>query len=490
MNVTKKNNIEYYKNTFILLAGKLSTQFISFLLLPLFTAKLSASNYGYVDLIQTYISLLMPILIIRFDSAVFRFLIEERKSKNQNNLEKLITTVLYSILAICIFVIIIGIILNTIFNIKYGVLIVINIIFLMISNIFLQIARGLGKNINYSISCVITTIVNLIINIILILGYNFDSSSILISSIVSNFACAIYLQFSIKINKLIKLKKYDIKLLKQLLKYSLPMIPNGLSWWIVNVSDRTLISLFINTAMNGIYSISCKFSGILNNVFAIFSMSWQETVSLHINDKDINIFINQLFNKILSIFASVSLLIIVILPFCFNIIIGSEYIESYNYIPILIYANFINIISQLIGGIYIAKKQTNKIMVTTIIAAIINIIINLIFIRKLKLYAACISTLISYVIITIYRYVDVKKYIDIKIDYKRLLSITIVFIISNCMYIYNNIYVSVINFILVLIYSLLINGEVLYEIKNIIIHKFFRKEFIDKDGKNFKRRLK
>ena len=150
----------------------------------------------------------------------------------------------------------------------------------------------------------------------------------------------------------------------------------------------------------------------------------------------------------------------------------------------------INIISQLIGGIYIAKKQTNKIMVTTIIAAIINIIINLIFIRKLKLYAACISTLISYVIITIYRYVDVKKYIDIKIDYKRLLSITIVFIISNCMYIYNNIYVSVINFILVLIYSLLINGEVLYEIKNVIIHKFFRKESIDKDGKNFKRRLK
>ena len=128
MNVTKKNNIEYYKNTFILLAGKLSTQFISFLLLPLFTAKLSASNYGYVDLIQTYISLLIPILIIRFDSAVFRFLIEERKSKNQNNLEKLITTVLYSILAICIFVIIIGIILNTIFNIKYGVLIVINMV--------------------------------------------------------------------------------------------------------------------------------------------------------------------------------------------------------------------------------------------------------------------------------------------------------------------------------------------------------------------------
>ena len=42
---------EYIKNTVILLIGKFSTQIVSFLLLPLFTYKLSADNYGYYKLI-------------------------------------------------------------------------------------------------------------------------------------------------------------------------------------------------------------------------------------------------------------------------------------------------------------------------------------------------------------------------------------------------------------------------------------------------------
>ena len=40
----------------------------------------------------------------------------------------------------------------------------------------------------------------------------------------------------------------------KLLKYSLPFIPNQLSWWVIGVSDRTIISWFLNVAENGIYS--------------------------------------------------------------------------------------------------------------------------------------------------------------------------------------------------------------------------------------------
>lgn len=74
-------NKEYVKNTAILFMGKFATQFISFLLIPLYTRHLIASDYGMVDLIQTYISLFVPILIFRLDSAVFRFLIDERSNE-------------------------------------------------------------------------------------------------------------------------------------------------------------------------------------------------------------------------------------------------------------------------------------------------------------------------------------------------------------------------------------------------------------------------
>ena len=64
---------ELTKNTLIIFIGRFSTQFISFILIPFYTRFLLTSDYGNIDLIQTYISLIVPILILRFDSAIFRF---------------------------------------------------------------------------------------------------------------------------------------------------------------------------------------------------------------------------------------------------------------------------------------------------------------------------------------------------------------------------------------------------------------------------------
>ena len=65
-------NKEFIKNTVILFLGKFTTQFISLLLLPLFTHYLLTSDYGAVDLLQTYITLFIPILTLRIDSVAFR----------------------------------------------------------------------------------------------------------------------------------------------------------------------------------------------------------------------------------------------------------------------------------------------------------------------------------------------------------------------------------------------------------------------------------
>ena len=41
------------KNTFIISIGKISTQIISFLLLPLYTAKVSTEDYGNADFVMS-----------------------------------------------------------------------------------------------------------------------------------------------------------------------------------------------------------------------------------------------------------------------------------------------------------------------------------------------------------------------------------------------------------------------------------------------------
>ena len=411
-------NKGFVKNTLILFIGKFSTQIVSFLLLPLFTFKFSATDYGYIDLIQTYVSLFAPVLLLQLDSAIFRFLIDARKEEKEKI--KLISTSSIFVVSILFFIILIGIILNTIIIIKFFKLIILNICVLILNLYIMSIARGNGNNKSYSISSCISSFVNLLLNLLLILVFCYDVRAILISSIISNIVSILYLVIKENILSEIKLKYYDKSLCKKLLKYSIPMIPNVLSWWLVGLSDRTIIVKMLSMEANGIYSVSCKFSNLLNSVFSIFNMSWQETASIHINDKDVECFFSYIINNILILFIILSCCIIGILPIIYTSIIGKEYIEAYNYVPILIIGNLFNVLVGLFGGVYVAKKMTNKVAITTIYSAIINILFNVLLIKKIGLLAACLSTVMAYFIMSIYRYFDIKKYIEIKLRFKEI----------------------------------------------------------------------
>ena len=73
------------KNTIIIFFGRVCTQLISFFLLPLYTSYLATKEYGTVDLIQTYVTLLVPIITLELEMSIFRFLIDSRKSVKETN---------------------------------------------------------------------------------------------------------------------------------------------------------------------------------------------------------------------------------------------------------------------------------------------------------------------------------------------------------------------------------------------------------------------
>lgn len=470
---------EYIVNTITLLIGKFSTQFVSFLLIPLYTRFLIASDYGFIDLIQTYITLFVPIFTLKLDSATFRFLIDCRKDDKKKEQNEIVTNVLAIIFFLTIIVLFGMFLLRRIIKINYYGVVCCNIFVLMISNILLQFLRGLGKNKHYSISTILMSLATLISNFVLIIVFKFNASSILISSTIANVIGIIYISIVLRLHQFIDVKLINKKKIKDLLFYSLPMIPNQLSWWIVNISDRTIITHFINTAANAVYTVSCKFSNIVNTVFAIFSTSWQETASLHINDKNSEEFLSDMMNSIFILFASFSIIMMVMIPFVFDLMVGESYRVGFNYIPILLLGNIFNILVSLLGGVYIALKMVKQVANTTIISAILNILINLLLIKKFGLYAASVSTLIAYLIMAIYRYIDIKKYLKIKLNFKKILVFFIVFFISSALYFVNNLYASILNLLFVIAFCIILNKSFLitafYKVKNKFLNRQRRK---------------
>ena len=222
MEGNSSKNKELLKNTLIIFIGKFCTQFISFLLVPLYTKYLITSDYGYVDLVLTYISL--PIVILRSDSSIFRYLIDERD--NEKEREKTVTS-LFVLIIIQIFALLfLSTITNMVFKIQYIVSIILSTIMYAFSSMSLQYIRGIGDNTGYSIASIISGVTTLIVNIILIVLLKVGGVSILISTIIANIFCVLYIAFRTKVYREIRKESFSEKKLVKMLKYSIPMIPD------------------------------------------------------------------------------------------------------------------------------------------------------------------------------------------------------------------------------------------------------------------------
>ena len=460
------------KNTIIIFFGRVCTQLISFFLLPLYTGYLSTKQYGLVDLIQTYVTLLVPIITLELEMSIFRYLIDSRS--DDKSTKKLISNNFFVLLISLSIFTVLYILVTCFINIPFRWLILVDILVCVLSGNFLQVARGFGKTVDYSISCILTGLTTVISNIILICHFHMGAEGMIISMALANFICSLYLFIRLKLWSKIDFKLVDKKLLKGMFKYSIPLIPNGVSWWIVNVSDRTIIKFLLNTGANGIYAVSNKFPTIISSLTGVFNLSWSESAALHIDSPDRDEFFSDVFNTIMKLFTAMGVGMIACMPFVFPLLINTKFNDAYNYIPYLVLGSVFNVAICLYSQVYLAKKLSKQVATTAILGAIINIVINVVFIKKRGLYAAAVSTAISYFVMMMYRHIDLKKYVSIKIEKKFVLETILIFTFSIILYYQNNLVLNIINLVVVCLYAFLLNKTFLFKSLKTITSKFKR----------------
>lgn len=469
--MSKKKDL--MKNTIIIFCGKVCTQLISFFLLPLYTGYLATKDYGIVDLITTYVTLLVPIITLELEMSIFRYLVDSRGKDKET--KKLMSNNFGVLLIALLIFSILYVIVTSFWKFNFRWLILIDIIICTFSGNFLQISRGMGRTLDYSISCLITGALTIVSNILLIAVFKLGAFGMITSMALANGVGALYLFIRLKLYKLINFKLMDKKLIKEMYQYSIPLVPNGISWWIVNVSDRTIISYVLGTAANGLYAVSNKFPTILSSLLGVFNLSWSESAALHINSPDRDEFFSDISNTVTKLFTSLGVGMIACMPFIFPLLINSKYNGAFNQIPILVLGAVFNVVVCLYSAVYIAKKMTKQVATVSIIGAIINITINVLFIKYIGLYAASISTAISYFVMMVYRHIDLKKYVNIKYESGLIVKTFLIFTFSIILYYQKNMILNIINLIVVVIYAFIMNKDFLNSVKKLFLSKFGRK---------------
>lgn len=454
------------KNTMILSLGTILPKVATFITLPIYTRYLTKSEYGIYDLILTLVSLLIPIITLQIQNAVFRNLVTE---KDEDNKKKIISTGFIFTLIVSIILLVLYTIFFRELSILTRILIALYFILDILNQMTLQISRGLGKTKNYSINTVITAFLNLFLIIPLLIKMKLGLNGVLLSVIIAQFIAFLYLTITIHAFKYIKLKKIEKKVLKELLKYSIPLVPNHISWWLLNSSDKIIITTILGIENNAVYAASSKIPHIYIIMYQAFALAWQESASQS-SEGDIEEttkYYTNIFKSLLKLLSGGIILLISATPILFKLLLNDSYVGAYYQIPILYIAMFFYSLSDFYSGIYVAIKKTKMIAKTAFIAAIINLVIDIALIKFIGLYAASISTLIAYLIITLYRGIELKKYYKIRYNYKQILLYMILILISCVLCNINNYYLNIINIIYAIICFIIMDREYI----NIVLKK-------------------
>ncbi len=457
------------KNTAILGLGTICTKGIMFLMTPLFTRWLTQSDYGIFDLITTYITLIIPIITLSCGEAVFRLFLE----KNEADKEKKIITNAIVIDAIgfivaSIITIIVSVIYSEIRNIAVYFLLL--LIVEAINELLTMVLRGLKKLNIYTISNIIFVLSMVISVVILVKCFNLQLQGILLGYIIGYGISIIFMVKKSNVLQYISFKQVDKKVAKEMLSYSLPLMPNSLSWWIVNASDRTIVSVFLGTSSNAILAVAHKIPNLCQMLFNVFHLSWQESAVETIEDSDKDQYYTKVMNQMIMVLSSICIVIMGCNFLIFKFLFTEEYMMAYYQVPILVIAIIISMLAQFIGGIYVARKESYKNGKTTVIAAVTNIIIHFLLIRFIGIYAATVSTFIAYLTLFIIRYIDIKKIINIKFYKSSLGNFAIFIYYFICIYI-NNLVLHCINLVLAIVYFMIVNKQIVIKVSKKLLAK-------------------
>lgn len=462
-------NKELAINTVILGIGQLIPKILGLVLLPLLTAFLTTDEYGNYDLILSIASLLIPVVTLQIQQAVFRYLLSSNASADRSRYVTSALVYIFVSSLVCYPIVffslkMIGI--SIINGIMICVLFMSEALYILLG----QVVRGLGFNAKYSISVIVYSSVNLATTAIMLAVFGLGLPGVILSLSLGYLGADLYMILASGMFKYFDLKCFDKVALKELLRFSAPIVPSSIALWVVNLSDRLIIIHFMGAAANGIYAVANKIPSLYSTAYNIFNLAWTETASRVSDDGNPADYYSRLFRGLFKFLIGFMLALIAITPIIFKVLVKGDYNDAFYQVPILYFGIFFNSIVNFYSGIYIALRRTKQVGYSSVAGAVINAGINILFVSYIGLYAASISTAISFMIIAIYRAIDLNKVINIKYNWHELVVGFIAFIVSSaCLFSYKGIMLGCC-WGIAIVYNLTQNRDILYK----MLHKFIK----------------
>lgn len=432
--------------------GNLGSKLINIILVPLYTYYLSTAEYGLVDVVQTTAKMLLPIISLSIFDGVLRFVMDKEEDPNAVFTNGLMITTVGALITLMIYPMLEA------FNLLDGLMgyMIVILILQSYQSLLAQFSRAIGAIKTFAVNGLLMAIVTGLMNILFLIQFDMGISGYLLSIVVANVFSIIFISIFVKSYRYFKVQTINKELIKKMLIYSIPLIPNAFMWWIINASNRYFIIFFIGASANGLFAVASKIPTLLSVLNTIFFQAWQLSAIEEFESEEKSNFFSEVFGYFQMVMLLGASAIIVIVKVAMNFFVAPEYYSAWQYIPFLLLGVVFSSYSGFIGANYIAAKETKGVFKTSVIGGLINLIANIILIPMLGVNGAGIATMISFFAIWVLRVLDTKKFINLKINITNLvLNFIVLFIQTYVLFldfsIINNLIIQSLLFVLLLL---------------------------------------
>ncbi len=400
-------------NTLLISIGTFGSKILVFFMVRFYTGYLTPSDYGTADLITQTANLLFPIISLGITDGVFRFALD-----NERGRRSVFTVGFITITAGSVFFLAAIPLLNTVKEFKgYIWLIVVYTMASCYHSLCSQFIRARGNTALFSVQGIINTALVIGLNVLFLAVMRIGVTGYVLSVVLADFLCTVFLV--VKERLWTQLTLYPRKIaFKRMLRYSIPLIPATIFWWITSVSDRYMVNAMIGSTENGIYAVSYKIPTILTLVSTIFMQAWQfsAVTESHGDRKEHIRFFTNVWRSFQAVMFLAGAVIIAFAKPAIRILSTEEYYSAWQYVPLLSASMIFTAFVSFTGTVYVVTKQSGISFITAMAGAAINIALNLLLIPSpLGVQGAAIATFLSYFAVFLIRAVNSRKYIPFKL---------------------------------------------------------------------------
>ena len=399
-------------NTFLLSLGTFGSKILTFVMVRFYTGVLTPSDYGTADLIMQTANLLLPVASLGITNGVFRFALDRKEHR-----KSIFSAGLYTILLGSLILLAAGPLLSRSEDLhEYVELICAYTLASCLHSLCAQYIRAEGKTALFAGQGIFNTALVIWFNILFLQVFRLGVFGYVMSVVVADGICTGYLVLREKLWKLL-VPKPDDSVTKAMLRYSIPLIPATIFWWITSVSDRYMVTWFLGAEANGLYAVACKIPTILSLLSTIFMEAWQfSAISEATGDREVHIrFYSQVWGFFLSAMVLVGSVMIVLCRLEIRVLAARSYYAAWQYVPVLAMAMVFSAFSSFMNSVYVVMEKSHLSLWTAVWGAGANILMNLWMIPRIGIQGAAIATLVSYLMCFGIRAVSARRLIPFRL---------------------------------------------------------------------------